>query len=95
MAQAERAKKDEEDRRKTAYIEYLKKVCKGRPKVTMQALEGVSSFLLMGSCKDVFTPTKRSDSGVYSVHIGILPVVCLWSQITPPKRLNRLKSGHH
>lgn len=45
LEKEQRAKKDEEDRRKTAYIENLKRVCKGRPKVTMQALEGVSSQL--------------------------------------------------
>ena len=44
---------------------------------------------------NVCASTKRADGGVYSVHKGILPLVCLWSQITPPKRLNRLKTGHH
>jgi hypothetical protein len=44
-AKEHRANLDEMNREKTARIESLKKVCKGRPKVSIQALEAISRDL--------------------------------------------------
>ncbi|MBU3633864.1 hypothetical protein ICN35_00100 [Polynucleobacter sp. es-GGE-1] len=44
-AKEQQAKQNELNREKTARIEHLKRVCKGRPKATVQALEGLSRDL--------------------------------------------------
>jgi hypothetical protein len=44
-AKEQQAKQNELNREKVARIEYLKRVCKGRPKATVQALEGLSRDL--------------------------------------------------